>query len=141
LIRLESDARQEDMMRQVLVMIVMAAVLVLAGCQRVVPVHNVPETQVYIPAEGDAGAVREAIVAGARAKGWRVSEEGPGHIVASIAVRSHTAVADIFYDATSYSIQYKDSSNLKYDGERIHRNYNKWVILLDQQIQANLPVQ
>ncbi len=128
-------------MRQALVMVVMAAVLVLTGCQRVVPVHNVPETQVYIPAEGDASAVREAIVAGARAKGWRVSEEAPGHIVASIAVRNHTAAADIFYDATSYSIQYKDSSNLKYDGEHIHRNYNKWIILLDQQIQDNVLIQ
>jgi hypothetical protein len=118
----------------------MATVVVLTGCQRVVPVHNVPETQVYIPAEGDASAVRDAIVAGARAKGWRLHEKAPGHFVGSIVVRNHTAAVDIFYDATSYSIQYKNSSNLKYDGERIHRNYNKWIILLDQQIQANLPV-
>lgn len=127
-------------MRHALVAILIVSALVLVGCQRTFPVHNVPETQVYIPAEGDADAVREAIVAGARAKGWRVSEESPGHIVGTIAVRTHTAAVDIFYAATSYSIQYKNSSNLMYDGERIHRNYNRWIILLDQQIQANLPV-
>jgi hypothetical protein len=128
------------MMRYVTVMVLVAAVLILAGCQRIVPVHNVPVTQVYVPAEGDGSVIREAIVAGGRAKGWRMSHESPGHIVGYLALRDHTASVDIFYDAESYSVQYKDSTNLKYDGARIHRNYNKWIILLDQQIQAKLPI-
>jgi len=135
----ERQKQQERMMRHAIAFFLVAALLVLPGCQRVVPVQNVPATQVYIPADADASFIPEAIVAGGRAKGWRMSHESPGHFVGYLAVRSHTAQVDIFYDANSYSIQYKDSTNLKYDGVRIHRNYNKWIILLDQQIQANLP--
>lgn len=127
-------------MRYALVIALMAVVLILAGCQRVVPIHNVPTTQVYVPAESDVSVIAEAIVAGGRTKGWRMSHESPGHFVGYLVVRNHTAEVDIFYDDDSYSIQYRDSTNLKYDGARIHRNYNKWIILLDQQIQANLPV-
>ena len=54
-------------------------------------------------------------------------------------VRQHFASVDIHYDSNSYSIRYKDSKVLMYDGTNIHRNYNKWVQLLDQQIKLNLP--
>jgi hypothetical protein len=33
---------------------------------------------------------------------------------------------------------YKDSDVLLYDGTKIHRNYNKWVELLERQINIEL---
>jgi hypothetical protein len=119
---------------------VVAAATIASGCQRTVPVQNVADTPVYVP-PGEEGrdVIREAIFAGGRAKGWRMSEPEPGHIVGTVDVREHSASVDILYDADSYRIDYKDSSNLMYDGSNIHRNYNKWVTLLDRQIQVNLP--
>jgi hypothetical protein len=48
------------------------------------------------------------------------------------------AKIDIMYDKTKYSIHYKDSKNLNYDGTNIHTNYNGWIQRLDQTIQAQL---
>ena len=44
----------------------------------------------------------------------------------------------VVYDTKSYSIKYKDSSNLNYDGKSIHKNYNGWVENLDKAIRSNL---
>lgn len=48
------------------------------------------------------------------------------------------AQVDIPYNAKAYSIQYKNSANLKYDGVSIHSNYNGWVQNLDRAIQSRL---
>jgi hypothetical protein len=45
---------------------------------------------------------------------------------------------DIKYNTKSYSIEYKDSQGLKYDGTNIHKNYNSWVMNLDNRIRAQL---
>ena len=125
------------LLRLVPVVVLAAA---LAGCNRTMPVQNVTARQVAIPVGVDgAEAIKSAILSGGRAKGWNLVEVEPGHIVGSVAVRQHMASVDITYDDHSYSIAYKDSQNLMYDGTTIHRNYNKWVVLLEQQIQYNLP--
>jgi hypothetical protein len=36
-------------------------------------------------------------------------------------------VVDIFYTATTYSIQYRSSINLDESGGQIHKNYNGWI--------------
>jgi hypothetical protein len=114
--------------------------LTTAGCARTVPLQNIDQRQVAVPADRDgAEMIKAAILAGGASKGWQMVEMEPGHIVGKVMVRQHMASVDINYDADSYSIAYKDSQNLLYDGSKIHRNYNKWVILLDQQIAMNLP--
>jgi hypothetical protein len=47
---------------------------------------------------------------------------------------------DIPYDTRRYSIVYKESANLGYDGTNIHRNYNRKVQELDRAIQDQLAV-
>ena len=42
--------------------------------------------------------------------------------------------------ADSYAIQYEDSEKLLYGNDRIHRNYNRWVRNLSEEIKANLGV-
>jgi hypothetical protein len=39
---------------------------------------------------------------------------------------------------TSFSISYRDSKDLNYDGSNIHSNYNNWIHNLDQAIQQQL---
>ena len=53
-------------------------------------------------------------------------------------MRSHVAVVDVTYTTKAYSIRYKDSTNLGYDGEGIHPNYNGWIDRLDAAIRAEL---
>ena len=64
----------------------------------------------------------------------------PGEIVGTLNIRSHQAVVSIPYTAKSYSILYKDSTNLKYDAsaQTIHENYASWIQRLDGAIRTRL---
>jgi hypothetical protein len=82
--------------------------------------------------------VRAAIINGCEAKEWSVVTDGEARIECSILVRGrHYAEVMIPYSSSAYSIYYSDSRVLDYDenDQSIHRNYNKWVILLSQAIQ------
>ena len=45
---------------------------------------------------------------------------------------------DIPYSADHYRIQYRDSSGLDYKDGKIHKNYIRWVRLLDRDIVRDL---
>ncbi|APQ11996.1 hypothetical protein NS274_20440 [Pseudomonas oryzihabitans] len=86
-----------------------------------------------------AADVREAILTALQQRGWATRSEAPGQITASIDVRGrHQAWIDIPYSTQGYQIRYRDSAGLDYDGQHIHRNYNKWVHLLDVAIRRQL---
>jgi hypothetical protein len=71
-------------------------------------------------------------------KGWEVKKIGEKHLEAWIYVRQHMAKVDIYYTEETYSITYKDSEVLMYDGRKIHRNYNNWIMLMNEQIVVRL---
>ena len=85
--------------------------------------------------------VKSIITQTATARGWRVRDQRPGHLVATITPRSHMAAVDIIYTNKIYSIRYKESDNLLYNGANIHRNYNKWVKLLERDINQRFAAQ
>ena len=64
--------------------------------------------------------------------------EKPGLIVGTLNLRTHTAVVDIPFTASNYSILYRSSVNLNQQGDQIHSNYNGWVQNLDQAIRNQL---
>ena len=105
------------------------------------PILNIEDEA--IPAKFDGSArsleeVRDAIADGCRAKGWNPVVDNETQITCSILVRGkHYAEVNIPFTETKYSILYANSRVLDYDPERklIHRNYNKWVILLSGAIQ------
>ena len=82
--------------------------------------------------------VSKAITRGGASLGWKIEPAGPGAMIGTLHVRTHTALVDIRYDTKAYSIKYKDSQNLKYDGKTIHRAYNGWVQNLDKAIRTQL---
>lgn len=85
--------------------------------------------------------VESAIALGGNDAGWDVKPIKSGHVEATYAVKTkHVAVVDIFYTATSYDIHYKSSKNLKYDGTKIHKAYNKWVAALQGAIDRRLAI-
>jgi hypothetical protein len=110
----------------------------MAGC-RTAPVKEVPKTRV--PVHGaSTDDVRKAITAAGAGLGWVMKERSPGLITGTLHIRSHMAKVEIPYSATSYSIRYKDSSNLKYSASNktIHSNYNGWILNLDNAIRSHL---
>ena len=115
-----------------------AAAISLSACTSQ-PIMNVTEAQVVSnKANPSLDDVRQAIIRAGTQLGWQMKADRPGHIVGSLSLRTHVAVVDIDYDRKSYSIKYKDSTNLEYNGSTIHRNYNGWVQRLDQGIKSQL---
>ncbi|MBP2700102.1 hypothetical protein [Photobacterium lucens] len=118
------------------------ASLLIVGCTSK-PVMNL--NNVYVPTtvtgqQHTAEDVQKAILTAAEQRGWSARVIKPGLILANISVRTHSATVEIPYSSTSYSIDYKDSQNLDYDGTDIHRNYNNWVVRLSRSIQQQLGV-
>ena len=113
-----------------------------SGCATSQPIENIVDRPVPVNVDGSARALEEvkaAIIEGCQAKRWSAVMDGGARIKCSILVRGrHYAEVIIPYSSSAYSIYYSDSRVLDYDEEdqSIHRNYNKWVILLSQAIQS-----
>lgn len=105
------------------------------------PILNFEDEAIPVKLDGSARSIEEvgqAIVAGCKVKGWAPVVVDDTTLKCSILVRGrHYAEVSIPYTESKYSILYSDSRVLDYDAERqrIHRNYNKWVILLQRAIQ------
>lgn len=125
------------MWRKGIVVVVALGFAVLAGC-RGAPIKEVVAEPIASGKPLTAQTVESAIVRAGAGLGWKMAPQAPGKIVGTLALRSHLAVVDITYDTKSYSIRYKDSSNLDYTGTSIHKNYNGWIENLDKAIRAQL---
>jgi hypothetical protein len=116
-----------------------ATVLFAAGCRAPTPVYNVSNSPVSTSKSNPSlDEVGKVIIQAGASLGWQMKRTKPGHILGTLNIRTHVAVVDINYSTTSYSIQYKDSTELSYDGTNIHPNYNGWVQNLDNRIRAQL---
>lgn len=112
----------------------------LAGC-RIGPVYDVVDAPVLQTAGGQkltADQVKLAIMRAGATLGWQIKEVQPFLLEGTLHLRTHMAQVNIPYSAERYSIVYKDSSNLQYDGKNIHTNYNGWVQNLNKAIQAQM---
>lgn len=115
--------------------------LMVCGMAMAATLENLIDVEVPTYIDGtrpSSDDVRDAILAGCKRKTWIPVADENGKITCSITVRArHFAEVEIPYTADKYSILYKDSRELDYDEkkQRIHRNYNKWVILLFEAIQ------
>jgi len=78
--------------------------------------------------------VKKAIITAGAGLGWNIKTQSPGHLIGTLNLRKHTAIVDIKYTTENFSINYKDSTNLNYDGTNIHKNYNGWIQNLEKAI-------
>ena len=126
---------------KILVGILVAATVVVAGgCSTTQPVQNVQNSPIILP-PGKAVTMTQVTTAIMRAGtrlGWQMQPEAPGRLSGRIALRTHTAVIDVEHDTKSYSIKYRDSTNLDAKDGMIHKNYNGWIQNLDKSIRAEL---
>jgi len=113
------------------------AIFLVLGC-RGNPVLNIDDAPIEVSGSGEGKSIKKAIIRAGASLGWAVKDVGPGHLTATLFLRKHMAKVDIFYSATKYSIKYKDSQHLNYDGTNIHKNYNSWVTNLNNKIQVQL---
>ena len=122
------------------IVLAMTALLLVFGCTTA-PVLNIKDAKFSTLLNGQQPSVEKvekAIMRAAQKRGWSARVVHPGLIEASIIVRDHRASIEIPYDSVEYSILYADSSNLDYDGTKIHRNYNNWIVKLSASIQKEI---
>lgn len=124
-------------------MVVVCLVLaVMAGCRSGGQIYNVKDAPIQTATgkEPSMEDVQKAIITAGVGLGWQMAISKPGEVVATLNARSHQAVVTIPYTTKSYSILYKDSTNLKYDAAKqtIHDNYTGWVQRLDNAIRSRL---
>jgi hypothetical protein len=117
---------------------VASVVFLLAACALHKPIYNVTDVPVASSRPLDANQVRGAIVTAGAALGWKIKDVSPGQLEGTLVLREHTAVVNIAYSATAYSITYKSSINLEEKGGQIHKNYNGWIENLDKGIRNAL---
>ena len=115
------------------------ASLVLIGCMSV-PIMNVDNAAVPTTSGKPLTKeqVRAAIIRAGGGLGWQMKDETPDMMVGTLVLRSHTAVVEIPYSATSFSIKYRSSINLDQSGGNIHKNYNGWIQNLHKGINTQL---
>jgi hypothetical protein len=118
-------------------LILAVSFVVLAGC-RTAPVYDVVAVPVVTTKPATMESVQNAIVLAGTGLGWVMEPQRPGTITGILNLRDHRAVVEVTYDTKAYSIKYKDSSNLNYNGTSIHKNYNGWVENLDKAIRSQL---
>lgn len=113
------------------------AALAITGC-RTAPIYNVRDAPIASETTPTMDDIAKAIKRAGNSLGWQIKEDKPGHMTGTLYLRRHTAIVDISYDRKKYSITYKDSKELNYDGEVIHPNYNGWIQNLDNAIRGQV---
>ena len=83
-------------------------------------------------------SVQQAIVKASAMRGWQITEKAPGHLQGVIRIKSQIAVIDILFDRNHYRIRHNRSENMKHKKNKIHKNFNIWVKVIDGDIRAML---
>lgn len=127
-------------MKKLAIAAALAAGTILVGACTTQPIYNVNDETVTTTSGKhlSASQVRQAIITAGTSLGWHVTDAGPGRLVGTLHLRTHTAVVDIPYSGSKYSIMYKSSEGLDAANGQIHRNYNGWVQRLDTTIRTEL---
>lgn len=130
----------------------LVAALCLAGLVACVkhgqPVYNVENAAYGLSAAGqprnlNMRQIEQAIVKAGANRGWVMERQSVGHVVGGLVVRGkHSATVDIYYDREAFSIVRKETQGLEYDpaADTIHKAYNKWVRILEQEIREEIQI-
>lgn len=126
------------MLKNKIVILIVVSVF-LIGC-RTAPVMEISDAPINT-ASGKTPSLslvaNEIVEAGVQL-GWQMKKIKSGQIMGTLYLRDHMVKVDIAYSKKEYSIRYKDSSNMDYDGTNIHANYNSWVQNLSNAIRTQV---
>lgn len=128
-----------------------------AHARSAVPIVN--HNNVAIPVSADrqipVDQIKQAFIAGGARLGWVFSDSGERQLTGNLNVRNkHSVTIEVNIEPASYSIKYKDSTNMKYGVEKkyvmekgnasiqdvavIHPFYNNWIDNLIYEVNLEL---
>lgn len=116
-------------MKKFYVILLSLALVVLAGCKSTIPVPQYVD-QPVAKSGTEISTVKDierSIVRAAASLGWKTKIKSEGEILATLDIRKHQLVVLIKHDDKNLTVTYQSSVNLKYDGQKIHRQYANWV--------------
>ena len=108
--------------------VTMVLPLSLGGCvANLQPILTI--TNEAFPPKANLASVAKRIERATRLLDWDTEVTSPGEIIASKrkGTTQHVAQVLIQFDMQSFSIIYRSSYALDYDGTRVHKLYNQWV--------------
>ena len=116
-------------MKKFYVVVISAVLFVLTGCKSTIPVPQYVDQPVaqYGEVESTTKDIERSIVRAAVSLGWKTKVKSEGEILATLDIRKHQLVILIKHDDKNLTVDYQSSINLKYDGQKIHRQYANWV--------------
>lgn len=115
------------------------ALALVIGCASMAPIQNYPNQPISTNRPVSLDEIGKVIRAAGASLKMDMQQVSPGVINATyVSTRERTAVIEVRYDTKQYSITYKDSQGLAYDGKNIMKGYNGWVENLDKSIRAQL---
>jgi hypothetical protein len=131
-------------MKRMAAAIVVASLVVITmiGCRAGGQVYEVKDAPVQTASgkEPTLEQIQKAIIDAGIKQTWIMTPVKLGEMLGEYNIQSHQIHVTIPYTTKSYSILYKDSSNLRYDPVKrtIHINYQKWIERLDNEIKTRL---
>jgi hypothetical protein len=118
---------------------VFLGILFLAACsaEQMHKVNNV-DYGYYTKKSLTMEKVRTTIERTATRNGWQLSNQKDGSFMGKRewGGGKHNIVVDVIYDLRKFSINYRDSHQMRYDGSWIHNSYNRMVQKLEEDISA-----
>jgi hypothetical protein len=120
--------------------VVCLALAAMVACRAGGQVYEVKDAPIESAKPLTLDQIQKAIIDAGIKQTWSMTPIKPGEMLGEFNIQSHQIHVMIPYTTKSYSILYKDSSNLRYDPEKrtIHVNYAKWIERLDNEIKARL---
>lgn len=111
--------------------------LTVASCRQAA-IYDVNNMSLNASPSATMEDVESAIKRAGSGLGWHIKTISAGLLEARLPIRAHIAVTDIRFDTQTFSITYKDSTNLKYNAKNrtIHSNYVGWIQNLQNAILA-----
>ena len=109
--------------------VLMIGVVLILFSACVAPLYEISDTPIETGTEEGLtlAQVETAIKTAGEGIGWKMKTVKPGEITGTFRSSRYTAAVRIPYSPQNYSIFYKSSKNLKYDGAKIHKKYNELV--------------
>ena len=128
---------------RIVALLFVSALLIASCASRNNPMVNVVDAPLEAPQSATMDMITNAILGSGVDRGWKMRVLQPGLIRGKIVVNNkHTVEVDITYDETDFSINYVSSINMNYnlrDGvPYIHPKYNRWVSILEDDIQEQM---
>lgn len=117
-----------------ILLVSLVSIFIFSGCGKAVYAVKKENTTVKLTTK----QMESVINTSAEERGWMIKKVSDGLIHLTYFRGKVMAKVGVSYTNSSYSIDYLDSQNLKYDGKNIHGTYNKWVEGLEQTIDKRL---